>query len=1108
MRESNVSGPPQNRAVTVITQMVYDRRALDTNSPLALLNSLTALTSLTSTSARIREMLTVDGGLERLLDILRESCLPKDPPAPPQDLWGLNGPPTARVITMERANSLKHSLAFQCVVNIGVRGSEVIRTRVVQSGALDLVAQILESWLKEHGVSIFAGPLGSQAAVDAAAKKGAVYPAEGSKRHKAEREKEKADKEKREKEKADRTQRYVNARANYEHMLGDDWRQMLVPQAPEWSAAAAAADAARAAEVASELAAQRAPAAPAPAPFNFGIFPEYRTSGAGPSTAAAQPQQDHGMDTDVDMADAEGGETTDASMDGDDMSIDVDPRADDELEPTNAAPPPAPNPNPTSPQPQTQAQPSTTPRASNTFLPMTIPTNSRVSREREGTNHAAGIADSLSGEESAVNTGIPRITSESNIAVNTQGMRPPALNLGGLGVSRVPQLAQDPTSTQSSPMGTPPREGGESSNHRFGRRGTIVARQATLAPRSERRGVDATGGAGSGTSDGGEDIDLPTATIAANIAAVGAHALETGGPVVGDEPAGPPPNLEIIETTGGQDMEDPDPEAIAEEQARLDLEAGAPPGQPGAAQTPRTTTVEATTPRAATTAGGDAAAPPADQAQIIVANGAPRAFHDLGSYVGISSLLNPDGNKYSDDSILLALQLLAYLSKYPHVRTGCHHPRRPIHHTFDLGNDNVANPLPERPAYSETPDIFSLVQRLTFRPSMSDPGMFKVPNEIQYWAGVIMRNACRKDDAKGGIRQCASMSCGKWEKYSREFSKCRSCKKAKYCSKTCQSRAWQEGHRFWCCPRPEQEPAAVAASAANIPRPEGGEDDEDYRIGLQMGLSAEVVSRALAAARTAGILPIREQAAAAEAAAAGLDAGAAPVAAGPATGQPGQRPPRAQPAITPNRNSPAPAAGPAGRFIIPQNDVTPTRPTVASPAQTAQLHANPHRRAPAGDGEATQRVGADAWARFQNVGAMLGLRQGQEETQGQRDFGGQGRLQGQWDPQVDGPVVSRAQRLWSAMQAQRTQAAAPAPGPAPAPAQEEEEDEVRRVEPGMDARSVRQAVADSWAQRNMNLQEQGAGQGGSGGGGGGSGSGSGVRGLGFNIESRQPRPGH
>ena len=66
----------------------------------------------------------------------------------------------------------------------------------------------------------------------------------------------------------------------------------------------------------------------------------------------------------------------------------------------------------------------------------------------------------------------------------------------------------------------------------------------------------------------------------------------------------------------------------------------------------------------------------------------------------------------------------------------------------------------------------------------------------------IMRNACRKDDSRGGIRQCANsrnfflsfffywcwrqtpsrflVICGKWESYPQEFAKCRRCRKAKY----------------------------------------------------------------------------------------------------------------------------------------------------------------------------------------------------------------------------------------------------------------------------------------------------------------------------------------
>jgi hypothetical protein len=120
-----------------------------------------------------------------------------------------------------------------------------------------------------------------------------------------------------------------------------------------------------------------------------------------------------------------------------------------------------------------------------------------------------------------------------------------------------------------------------------------------------------------------------------------------------------------------------------------------------------------------------------------------------------------------------------------------------MHPTFDLNPEHTLAKLPERPGVSQTPNIFSLVERFTFRPSPSDPLLFRIPQEIQYWAGVIMRNACRKDEARGGIRQCANMACGKWETFPREFAKCRRCRKAKYCSKECQSKAWQEGHRFW-----------------------------------------------------------------------------------------------------------------------------------------------------------------------------------------------------------------------------------------------------------------------------------------------------------------------
>jgi hypothetical protein len=76
-----------------------------------------------------------------------------------------------------------------------------------------------------------------------------------------------------------------------------------------------------------------------------------------------------------------------------------------------------------------------------------------------------------------------------------------------------------------------------------------------------------------------------------------------------------------------------------------------------------------------------------------------------------------------------------------------------------------ASPLvsPSPPPSSTTvrqTNVFSLVERFTFKPSSSETDLPnpppRLPTEIQYWAGVIMRNACRKDDSRGGIRQCAN----------------------------------------------------------------------------------------------------------------------------------------------------------------------------------------------------------------------------------------------------------------------------------------------------------------------------------------------------------------
>lgn len=247
-----------------------------------------------------------------------------------------------------------------------------------------------------------------------------------------------------------------------------------------------------------------------------------------------------------------------------------------------------------------------------------------------------------------------------------------------------------------------------------------------------------------------------------------------------------------------------------------------------------------------------------------------------------------------DEDVLFSLQLLAYLSKYPHVRQAFYKQRPSFHPAAanvspraqqqsvagPSGTRNISAPVPAPPStppakeqfgflralasatargkekekapltipvqLQRMTNVFSLVERFTFRPSLTESELPnpppKLPPEIAYWAGVIMRNACRKDDSRGGIRQCANMLCGRWETYPREFAKCRRCRKAKYCGKECQSTAWSEGHRFWCSAKEGDEteeptehphgadhghgegegetPAAVAASEAAQARAE------------------------------------------------------------------------------------------------------------------------------------------------------------------------------------------------------------------------------------------------------------------------------------------------
>ncbi|KAJ4359401.1 hypothetical protein N0V95_002232 [Ascochyta clinopodiicola] len=172
----------------------------------------------------------------------------------------------------------------------------------------------------------------------------------------------------------------------------------------------------------------------------------------------------------------------------------------------------------------------------------------------------------------------------------------------------------------------------------------------------------------------------------------------------------------------------------------------------------------------------------------------PRYAQDRNATAGVLAAMP------RDEDVLMSLQLLAYVSKYCNLRSYFQQshlvPKLKIGSDLQLLDGEVPAPKTDEEEEEELeeyelPDdfnIFPLVEQFTVRHHTSD---------MQYWASVVMRNLCRKDDSRGGIRQCAYYQCGRWEEYTRQFAKCRRCRRTKYCSKECQKSAWVF-HRHWC----------------------------------------------------------------------------------------------------------------------------------------------------------------------------------------------------------------------------------------------------------------------------------------------------------------------
>ena len=629
MREVNFSIPNVNKASVGITTALYDRRALDCTSTLPLINSLNHLAYLTTSSARIRDILTVDGGIERLVCILKQGRS-KDM----MDMW-------------------KWNLAFQCVVNIGVRGTESVRTRVVEADMVPVIATILDNYIKVIEKC---------------------------------REKAEEAKQKQIQEHQHRHRSHEHGRGSKSSSFANRSARLDVDQrtfrrhAPPPSIDVSATLPGLAATVVQSHAdpTPTAPQFPLTSPGDQVPFPVYRH----------HHHHHHHNHHSLRSQEAR-------------HAIASSPRQ--LIQPLATAVPPMDN--------------------------------------ADGFIRPVRDVDRLA---SMMPFGHP-VTSQP--ASPTTPLPPPQLRSPSVRPSSM--LAPTSHSRRRPSIRHQNSTAGESDDP------NADSTQSDEAPDTEMSGTtDIQAGVGIEdiAMDDGEDdiitggaIELTTPTVS-EAQDTGTFNITHRGPVDGSiaNTATPTPVPAI----------------------------GLSPNRPAMVPPPQPTLPTSTVPRYLL----DRQLTP--HPQVIAAM--PR-----------------------EEDVLMSLQLLAYVSKYCNLRKYFQRshlvPRLKIGKELQILDGTDPNLFEaemevEDEEYDEEYlllndlNIFPLVEKFTVRYHSTD---------MQYWAGVVMRNLCRKDDNRGGIRQCAYYQCGKWEEFTRQFAKCRRCRRTKYCSKECQKSAWAF-HRHWC----------------------------------------------------------------------------------------------------------------------------------------------------------------------------------------------------------------------------------------------------------------------------------------------------------------------
>ncbi|KAK6516766.1 hypothetical protein TWF506_006655 [Arthrobotrys conoides] len=624
MREVNFSIPNVNKASVGITTALYDRRALDCTSTLPLINSLNHLAYLTTSSARIRDILTVDGGVERLVCILKEGR------------------------SKDLMNMWKWNLAFQCVVNIGVRGSEDVRKRVVEADMVPVIATILDNYIQVM-------------------------------------------------------ERYrMRNESGVRRGLGAGHNHNTAPSLRPREARASSASYfertnERAGSTSTERAARRQPPPPSieiPVPFPNALPNDHATLNSDSSVPLTAPTI----------------------------------TADRPLRPHH---------------------------------------HRSVSELRYHANfpQITSIAPTAA-------QGFPSGSNASQVAdmSETFGFRPVR------DADRLPSMlfGQGTASQPESPTTPNPLSTGVPAPISTG--GTRMSRSTNRPSIRHARSM----------SDESDEIEANSDEVSSNI---------SGGVESGNEP--------LVGIQSGVTVSIRSTEMLVETDdtpMTMDTQAGADGPDAETFNITHRSPIDGSI----MDPSNDATETPGFSQLINRTSPNPMTIQPPTQLAGLVPN-NPSSQQIvlpsmpREDDVLMSLQLLAYVSKYTYLRTYFQKshlvPNLSINSEIHLldeadGKTPVRAPEPPMEEYLVPDDfnIFPLVEKFTVRHH---------PQDMQYWAGVVMRNLCRKDDSRGGIRQCAYFQCGKWEEYTRQFAKCRRCRRTKYCSKDCQKNAWVY-HRHWC----------------------------------------------------------------------------------------------------------------------------------------------------------------------------------------------------------------------------------------------------------------------------------------------------------------------